>query len=194
MMISASCVSHYAMSPWFTIFVLDSYCRPYRERKWVFLSIINLNVFIFACFQDLIVFVIIIKIGLLFIWHNRALIGLLNKSVAGLGSPAPIGVDLICHNARFMSTLLSRHLLMVCFTSFMPASTCPLLWWWCDEVMACCIFSYLQYCFNLCDMMFVPASDTSFLRRPNSVNTILATLIISSAERQAPFFTTVNML
>ena len=40
---------------------------------------------------------------------NRALIGLLNKSVVGLGSPTPVGIDLICNKARLMSSLFSRH-------------------------------------------------------------------------------------
>ena len=42
-------------------------------------------------------------IGSLFTWGNRALIGLLNKNVAGLGSPATIGVDLICNKAKLTS-------------------------------------------------------------------------------------------
>ena len=38
--------------------------------------------------------------GSLFIWGNRALIGLLNKNVEGLGSPVQIGVALICKKAK----------------------------------------------------------------------------------------------
>ena len=42
----------------------------------------------------------------LLIWGNRALFHLLNKSVAGLGNPAPIRIDLICDKVRLMSLLL----------------------------------------------------------------------------------------
>ena len=39
-------------------------------------------------------------------WTNRALIGLLNKSVAGLGNPMHIGVILICNKMRLTLLLL----------------------------------------------------------------------------------------
>ena len=48
---------------------------------------------------------------------------------------------------------------MVHFTSCMPASTCPLLWWAYDEVMAWSIFSCLQNCLNLSDTKFMPAYE-----------------------------------
>ena len=43
--------------------------------------------------------------GSLLIWGNRALIGLLNRSVAGLGSPVWMGINLICNKARLASLL-----------------------------------------------------------------------------------------
>ena len=52
----------------------------------------------------------------------------------------PICVNLICNKARLMPLLLSEHF-MVHFKTFMQASTCPLLWWWYDEVMASPMFS-----------------------------------------------------
>ena len=45
----------------------------------------------------------------LLIWSRKALICLLDKSVAGLGNPAPISTDLICSKARLMSLLLYAH-------------------------------------------------------------------------------------
>ena len=44
--------------------------------------------------------------GSLFIWGNRALIGQLDKSVAGLGNSVLIDIDLVCSKARFMLLLL----------------------------------------------------------------------------------------
>ena len=55
------------------------------------------------------------------------LIGQLNISVAGLGSPGPNGDDLICNKAICGSDLVSKHFFSVCFISLMHASTCPLL-------------------------------------------------------------------
>ena len=45
----------------------------------------------------------------LLIWGNRALIGLLNKSVAGLGKHANIGINLTCNNVRVLSLFLPKH-------------------------------------------------------------------------------------
>ena len=70
------------------------------------MSIISLKVFILMCFEDLIMFVISIFIrGFPIHLGNRVLISLFNKSVAGLGSPAPIGVSLICNKARLIVLL-----------------------------------------------------------------------------------------
>ena len=49
-------------------------------------------------------------------------------NVAGLGSPVPTGVNLICNKARVTSSLLSRHFLIECFTNllhFSHLSHCP---------------------------------------------------------------------
>ena len=73
------------------------------------------------------------------IWGSRALIDLLTWSVAGLGNPTPVGIDLTCNNARLTSLLLPKHYFMVC----MP-STCLLLSWWYDEVIAWSMFSCMQ--------------------------------------------------
>ena len=49
-------------------------------------------------------------------------------SVAGLGSPGPSGIILICNKAWCISELVSQYFLIVCFTSLMQAATWPLLW------------------------------------------------------------------
>ena len=86
-----------SMCPWSTILSLHSYCRPYTRRNWFFVIIIALYLLILSSFQSLMVFIICIKlIGSLLIWDNRALICLLNRRVAGLGNPAPAGIDHIC--------------------------------------------------------------------------------------------------
>ena len=47
--------------------------------------------------------------GFPLIWGNRALIGLLNKGMAGLGNLVYIGVNHICSKVRLMLLLLSKH-------------------------------------------------------------------------------------
>ena len=79
------------------------------------------------------------------------LIGQLNRSIAGLGSPSPSGVDLICSKAICGSDLISRYLFSVHFISLIHASTCPLLWWWYDENNACSMFRLLQNVLSLCE-------------------------------------------
>ena len=79
-------------------------------------------------------------------------IGLLNSIVAGSRSPIPTGVDHICNKARLLSWLLLVHILIVCLTNLKHASTWPLLWWWYD-VMACCMFSFLQKSLKVSDVM-----------------------------------------
>ena len=49
--------------------------------------------------------------------------------MAGLDNPCLVGVDLVCNKARLTPLLVSKHSFMVCFTNFMQASTCALLWW-----------------------------------------------------------------
>ena len=105
----AVALSNHPMCPWSTILSLHTYCRPYRKRYWVFVSMIGLQIFILSCFQVLIVFIICIVVdGVPINWCNRALIGLLKRSVAGLGNPVPVGIYLICNKARLTSLLLSK--------------------------------------------------------------------------------------
>ena len=54
-------------------------------------------------------------------------VSLLNRSVAGMGSPGLTSVDLICNKAMYMSVLVSKHLFMVLLTNFIHDSACPLL-------------------------------------------------------------------
>ena len=56
--------------------------------------------------------------GFLLIWGNRPLLSLSNKDVAGLVSPQPLGVNLICDRSRFRSLLVSRNILIVHFFKF----------------------------------------------------------------------------
>ena len=62
----------------------------------------------------------------LFIWGNRPLIGMLNNSMAGVGSPVHMGADLIYNRARFTLLLVSRHFVIVHLTNFMYTLTWPL--------------------------------------------------------------------
>ena len=87
-------------------------------------SIIVLYIFILF-FQGLVVFIISFELK----GGKKALVGLLNKSVAGLGNSTQIGTDLICNKVRLISFLLSKDFLIVSFTNFTQASTCSLLWW-----------------------------------------------------------------
>ena len=64
------------------------------------------------------------------------LTGQLSSKVEGLGNPVPMGIDLICNKARFTSLLLSRQFLIVYFTNCIHISTCPLLHWYYDDLMA----------------------------------------------------------
>ena len=86
-----------------------SYCRTYGERKLAFVCIIALCVFVLVHPQGLIVLIVGIKvINFLFLGGNRTLIGLFNKSVAGLDSPVPIGVGLISNKITLILSLLPR--------------------------------------------------------------------------------------
>ena len=65
-------------------------------------------------------------IGAQLIWGKKPHNGLLNSIVAALESPAPTGVDCICHKARLISLLVSIHF-FVYLTYLMHASTSSLL-------------------------------------------------------------------
>ena len=123
-MITVVSFLHDSMHPWYPIFMLYGYCR-----KRVFVSIIALYIFFLVCFGCFILNITIFLVGSLFIWGRMPLIVLLNNSVAGLHKPELMGVDLICNRAGFISLLVSRHFLIVCFMSFMHTFTWPLLWW-----------------------------------------------------------------
>ena len=84
---------------------------------------------------------------------------LLNMSVARFGKPWLSGVVWICSRAIFMSSPESAHLLNVCFINLIHASTCPLLWWWYTNGIACFTLMVLQNWQNLSETKFVPAYD-----------------------------------
>ena len=58
----------------------------------------------------------------LFIWGNISFIGLMNKSVTGLDSPAHMGIIVSAMKVD-SHLLLPRHFVIVHFTNFMYAST-----------------------------------------------------------------------
>ena len=91
--------------------------------------------------------------------------GMLNSSKARQGIPAPIGVDHIWSKAKLSSLLYCLHFLIVCFMNFIQASTCPLLLWWYDEVMAWFVFRHLQNSWNHSETKFVPTSETYFFTK-----------------------------
>ena len=93
---------------------------------------------------------------------SRLPAGLLNRSVARLGKPGIISVDLICNKEIYMSVLVSKHFFMVLFYKHY-ASTSPLLWWLYDDCTVWCMPSPLQKFLNFSDMKFVPASETILL-------------------------------
>ena len=51
-------------------------------------------------------------------WGHRLFISLLNSSMAELGSPVPMGFDLICSEAGFTSLLVLRHFCCVFYEFF----------------------------------------------------------------------------
>ena len=53
---------NHTIHPQPTIFPLHRYCRPYRKRKWIFVSIIALELLILSQFEHLIVFIICIEV------------------------------------------------------------------------------------------------------------------------------------
>ena len=65
------------------------------------------------------------------------------------------------------------------FTNFMHAFTCPLLWWWYDDLKG--IFS--ADLFEESDMKFVPASEKFFFGSPNFAEMILVLFTRSSILR-----------
>ena len=167
---------------------------PIGKEIETFLGIIVLSLFILGMFKGLMVLITALKlIGSLFVFGNRVLIVLLNRSVAVLGGPVPIDIDLIGNKARIMSSLLSRHFLMVHFMNILHASTSPLHWWWCDEVMACSVqlperlSKFVWY--EICAFIWY-----YFLGSPNYANTILTTLTRLTAERLFVFFTAWKLL
>ena len=115
------------------------------------------------------------------------LTGHLNNSVAGLGSPGPNGIDLICNKAMCGPHLVSKHFWSVNL-SLMHASTYPLLWWWYNDENACFMFRLLQNIFNLSEIKLPPESDIIFFGKPYSEKkkkTILHVSIMLSADKSS---------
>ena len=106
-------------------------------------------------------------------WHYAS-----EGASAGLRSPCPSGVICICNKAMCGSTLESKDFFSVCFTKFIHASTCLLLWWWLDNENACSMFRLLQMVLNLSEMKLPPESDIIFFGIPYSAKIILPVNII----------------
>ena len=93
-----------------TILCLYSYCRPYVKRILISVSITVLWTIILSQFEGLLVVIVCVVVnGSLFIQVTRDLMGLLKRCVAELGNVMPIGINLICNNARLTPLLLSKH-------------------------------------------------------------------------------------
>ena len=112
-------------------FPLSCYSRPYGDRTknlgiiFVFVILVCLIIITLSCSSSL----SIPTVGLLII-GIMLLIGQLNSTVVGLGSPCPNGVICICSRAMCGSPLESKHFFWVHFTNCIHAATFPLLWWW----------------------------------------------------------------
>ena len=151
------------MHPQTPVFPLDSLCRSYRNNVkplqvssfLMYVSYFDLNASSYS--SSLLMF-----IGCLPICGNSALMGLLKGSTVGPGIPVPNYVDLIWSKAKFTSLLLCLHFFIVYFTSFIHASTCPLLLWWYDNVTALSLFRHLRDSLNFLEKIIVPASETNF--------------------------------
>ena len=102
-------------------------------------------------------------IGALLVCGIRPQMGLLNSIMAGLGRPAPTGVDHICNKAKLVSQLISLLFLILCLTNLMHTSTWPLLWWRYDNVMDYWMTSFLWNFLRVSDVKFILASDAIFL-------------------------------
>ena len=119
---------------------------------------------------------------------------LLNNSAAGLSKPGPNGVVHICSRAIFMSLPDLAHFLNVHFIHFIQASTCPLLWWWYTNNVACSTLIALQNFQNLAETKFVPVSDIILQGIPYSANIILTALVRFLADIPSNLLTMGNLL
>ena len=95
----------------------------------------------------------------------------MNNIVAGLESPGPMKVDLICKTARFV--ILVSIYFMVFHTNLMDVSARPLLWWLYDNDMSCSMFNFWQNVLNLPKIKLVPDSDINLHDSLYSANKIL---------------------
>ena len=99
-----------AMGPYINVFSLNTYSRRYWKNRILSGSIIFLIIFVCLftntlwCSSSL-----SMLIGILFIIGMIPLVGPLNTSFAGLGSPGPSGIIVICNKARCISELVSWH-------------------------------------------------------------------------------------
>ena len=116
------------------------------------------------------------------------LIGQLDSSIAGFGSPGPSGVDLICNKAICGSDVMSKHFMSVCLINLIHTSTSPLLWWWYDDDTACTVLTFLQNALNLSEIKLPLASNIIFFGKPYSEKIILQTSIRHSADRSSIFW------
>ena len=164
------CFSLYcALGPFITIFLLDSYSIPY-EKKSTISGIIMIPIIFCLSFDKCFMVLIILSklLGNLLTIGMIYLVEWLNSSVAGLGSPGPSGVVLICNKVRCILHLVSLQFLIVCFMNLMHASLWPLFWWWYDNDDGHSMSSFMQNFSNLFDIKLQPASDIIFMGKTYS--------------------------
>ena len=77
--------------------------------------------------------------------------------------------------------------------NFIHASTCPLLYIWYNDYLACSMFIFLQDYLNLSEIKLPPASDI-FYDNPNSEKITLHASIKLSADMSFAIFTIENLL
>ena len=74
---------------------------------------------------------------------------------------------------QLTSLLVSKYFVVVCFMSFMQASTCPLLLWSFDDDTTWWIFSFLQNCWMFSEIKLCQHQTLLFLGSPYCTNIIL---------------------
>ena len=150
--------SMHPCSPFFTLYC---YSRSCRQKRYIYktVSFFLLGCLLTALFLSSLSYMMgsLLKLG------NRSLASLLNRRVAGVGSPGLTGVDPICSKDIYMSPLVSCYFfyysLYKCHACFYLSITLGVvLWWYCMLYGA-----LLQKFSNISETMFVPVSETMLL-------------------------------
>ena len=140
----AQIVEDMGSSPiWFQFSSVKSY-RCW-ERKYIFLVIITPGRPNTSS--------LLVLMDSLFFWGNRPFTALLNNYMAGLGNPVPMGIDHISNEARFTSSLVSRHswLCSLHILCMLPSGHCSvgvmmMLWSALSAKLSECIWCEVHTC------------------------------------------------